>query len=432
MLVLNTANTSIGICQQGYTPVDLSAAGIRASGSISFVSLAFITGVPTQLNFAGISGCAGYVAGCSLYFLSAGDGGLIGGTGGAAGDSCPPSNASLIPNSIVGFGFTLFSFAEDTIIYACENGAAVLVGQCILLLDGTTLDADFSLVSPTNPIFLDYGYDSVNTIVDVTVPTGYDVFVAAADGTLASAGSSCPPPGATSVPLQPTESFASIPLSGEDIAIYVCSSGQVVGRCVYEFQAAPSSEPVISEPITALPTSAPSSHAPSVSTSPSTSFPTVSRETLNEVITCISVIDESCGSSSLTRNQNLWTKFRQDYPDRPFCLLQPSPSTVCTELFIPQTYTADNNTIFSAVNRDRRIEASRSDWFDICNLGGLKEQGVTDVAIFIDNSGSLTTPDVQASYDFLLARMNSEGLRLVDGIQNGAEDWISPFLTDFM
>lgn len=98
------------------------------------------------------------------------------------------------------------------------------------------LEANFSLASPTNPLLLDYAYDASDTIVEATVPTGYELFVAAADGTLvASAGSSCPPPGATSVPPQPTDSLTSIPLNGENVVVYVCSAGQIVGRCVYIF-----------------------------------------------------------------------------------------------------------------------------------------------------------------------------------------------------
>lgn len=84
------------------------------------------------------------------------------------------------------------------------------------------------------------------------------------------------------------------------------------------------------------------------------------------------------------------------------------------------------------MTRDQGVDSARSDWFDICNLDGLKAQGITDVAIFVDNSGSLTTAGVQASYDFLMERMTSEGLTLVAGIENTAENWIGPFLTDFM
>jgi len=161
-----------------------------------------------------------------------------------------------------------------------------------------------------------------------------------------------------------------------------------------------------------------------------TEFPTVSRSRLNEVITCIAVIDESQGSQSLARFESLWTLFRESYPERPFCLLQPFPETP-PSLFIPQAFLNDTDTIYSQVSRDFGVEIDRSDWFEVCSLDVLRAQGVVDFAIFIDNSGSLTTPQVQASFNLLLERAAQEGLTLVSGIENTAEDWISPFLTDF-
>lgn len=163
---------------------------------------------------------------------------------------------------------------------------------------------------------------------------------------------------------------------------------------------------------------------------PPTQFPTVTQDRLNEIIPCIAVIDESEGSQTLSTIQSTWNQFRTSYPERPFCLLQPEP-IFSSELFIPQNFLNDSNTIFSAVSRDNGVDAERSDWFNICNLAGLRAEGVVGVAIFIDNSGSLATPQVAASYSFLADRLDEEGLNLVDGIENSDEDWIGPFLTDF-
>jgi hypothetical protein len=88
-------------------------------------------------------------------------------------------------------------------------------------------------------------------------------------------------------------------------------------------------------------------------------------------------------------------------------------------------------TIYSDVNRDGGIVADASDWFDICNLGGLKAQGVTNVAFFIDESGSMNRFTVQASLDLLSSNMANEGLTLVSGTYNARENWIEPFLRDF-
>lgn len=160
-----------------------------------------------------------------------------------------------------------------------------------------------------------------------------------------------------------------------------------------------------------------------------TSSPTVSRSRLNEIITCIAVIDESYGSN-VAAFPSLWTEFRRRYPERPFCLLQPGPNPII-ELFVPKAFLNDTNTIYSQVARDFGNNKTISDWFEICNLSASRLQGITDVAIFIDNSGSLTTDQIQASFDYLRNRMAAEKMNLVAGIYNNAENWISPFLTDF-
>ena len=192
----------------------------------------------------------------------------------------------------------------------------------------------------------------------------------------------------------------------------------------------PSNEPSEnpSTPPSSTPSATPTINAPVAQIT--TQSPFVSRETLNEITPCIAVIDESRTSQSLAIFERLWSQFRTTYPKRPFCLLQPEPE-LPSALFIPPAFFNDNNTIYSQVNRDFGVVASRSDWFDICGLDGLRDRGVVDVAVFIDNSGSLTTPKVQASYDLLLSSMEEEGLALVAGIENQLEDWISPFLIDF-
>lgn len=161
-----------------------------------------------------------------------------------------------------------------------------------------------------------------------------------------------------------------------------------------------------------------------------TPFPTLDDCNQNAVITCISVIDESRGSQNPGILRARWEDFRKAYPERPFCLLQPKPNTI-SELYVPQAFFNDSRTIYEQVSRDRGSVSSQSDWFEVCNLENLRKQGIVDVAIFIDNSGSLTTSQVQASYNFLLSRMEEEGLNLVAGVSNAIEDWISPFLTDF-
>jgi hypothetical protein len=46
---------------------------------------------------------------------------------------------------------------------------------------------------------------------------------------------------------------------------------------------------------------------------------------------------------------------------------------------------ADNATIYAEVTRDDNgYESFKSDWFDLCKLSSLREQGVVAVAFFID------------------------------------------------
>jgi len=78
------------------------------------------------------------------------------------------------------------------------------------------------------------------------------------------------------------------------------------------------------------------------------------------------------------------------------------------------------------VNRDGGNTASASDWYTICNLDKVPDG--SKVAIFIDNSGSMTTSTVQASYDLLVSKLNARGITFIT-VQNTSEDWISSFDT---
>ena len=78
------------------------------------------------------------------------------------------------------------------------------------------------------------------------------------------------------------------------------------------------------------------------------------------------------------------------------------------------------------VNRDGGNTASVSDWYTICNLDKVPDG--SKVALFIDNSGSMTTSTVQASYDLLVSKLNARGITFIT-VENGTEDWISSFDT---
>ena len=78
------------------------------------------------------------------------------------------------------------------------------------------------------------------------------------------------------------------------------------------------------------------------------------------------------------------------------------------------------------VNRDGGNTSNVSDWYTICNLD--KVPNNSKVALFLDNSGSMTTGTVQASYDLLVSKLNARGITFIT-VENQSEDWISDFDT---
>jgi len=79
------------------------------------------------------------------------------------------------------------------------------------------------------------------------------------------------------------------------------------------------------------------------------------------------------------------------------------------------------------VNRDNGNAALVSDWYTICGIDNLPEN--SKIALFIDNSGSMTTATIQASYNLLVSKLAAKNISIIT-VENGDEDWITPFLTD--
>jgi len=139
---------------------------------------------------------------------------------------------------------------------------------------------------------------------------------------------------------------------------------------------------------------------------------------------CIGVCDES-SSQSTSGMLSKWTNFRSNYPDRIFYLLQPGgPSR--GELREPaNVWASDSNATGPvAVNRDDGNVSSASDWFAIANLSSLPS-GST-VAISIDNSGSMSTSTVRASYNLFKTNCSAAGITVREFTMSN-EDWLTPF-----
>ena len=79
------------------------------------------------------------------------------------------------------------------------------------------------------------------------------------------------------------------------------------------------------------------------------------------------------------------------------------------------------------VNRDNGNAANATDWYKICNIDDLPEG--SSIALFIDNSGSMRTSTVQASYDAFIAKLNEKNIT-VTTVTSSNEDWITPFLVN--
>ena len=76
------------------------------------------------------------------------------------------------------------------------------------------------------------------------------------------------------------------------------------------------------------------------------------------------------------------------------------------------------------VNRDGGVLANASDWYTICGLDKLPNG--SKVAIFVDTSGSMTMSTIQASHDLLIQKLQARNMDVIV-VQNGQEDWITPF-----
>jgi hypothetical protein len=239
-----------------------------------------------------------------------------------------------------------------------------------------------------------------------------------------SIGDTCPPAGATILPFYPEFPFTLFALASQESDVVYACDGTVVGICEFEYNEDASSSPTVppivstnppsgvpsippsqaGSPVSATnpPTRVPtlpgqSSNSPSLSIAPSlspsmsaapTASPTFSLSAQNELVTCISVIDESDGQNFEAR----WAELRETYPDRPFCLLQPNllGGPVKSRVHIPPAFSAYNTTnLYSAVVRDNG-SLQPDDWFDICDMESQKKMGITRVGKYTKEDNLLS------------------------------------------
>ena len=153
-------------------------------------------------------------------------------------------------------------------------------------------------------------------------------------------------------------------------------------------------------------------------------------QTQNDLVTCVAVIDET--NQMFAETDLLWGQLRDTYPERPFCLLQPNQPTGFPgneHLYRPAAFNTDEITIFHNVTRDNGSAALASDWYSECDLEAAKRQGRTQVALFVDTSGSLQIANVASAYQLFYQMLAANGFEVVSGTPTHDEDWISPCLT---
>jgi len=203
---------------------------------------------------------------------------------------------------------------------------------------------------------------------------------------------------------------------------------------------------------TRYPTRSPSrrpSFQPSLSKVPTpspTSYPTRSPNSLYGSVACVAVMDESI-ERTLEEVAEHWGKFRDRYPDRYFCLLQPFyfidgkdedqflesyPGGIYEEMLrVPDSYHNDRRTSFHQVNRDSGKTEYRDDWYDLCDVEEWKLRGLDRLALFVDQSGSMDIGTVRQSYDWFITKVQASNIEIVSGNSNDDEDWVKPFYTSF-
>lgn len=145
----------------------------------------------------------------------------------------------------------------------------------------------------------------------------------------------------------------------------------------------------------------------------------------DDVVPCVAVIDED-SSFGIPDQATLWSQFRATYPSRPFCLLVPGDGT---DMNVPQNFLDDSlAAVQYNIIRDNGDSAQAEDWYKMCAIDLYTSSNTASVGLFVDNSGSLTFPEVQASYNLFQSNVQKAGI-VVQEVVNSDENWILPFLT---
>jgi len=155
--------------------------------------------------------------------------------------------------------------------------------------------------------------------------------------------------------------------------------------------------------------------------------------TADQLIPVIAIIDEA-SNSGVQQNESNWIQFRNTWPDRPFYLFEPGPdgafSDADNDLNIPTVTQNDPLFTYRGVARDDSDVNKASDWYSLANVDQVTAGA--EIALAIDNSGSMRRSTVQASIDLLVSKCNARGITIYELDMGSAEDWISVFNTNIV
>ena len=142
----------------------------------------------------------------------------------------------------------------------------------------------------------------------------------------------------------------------------------------------------------------------------------------NETVPCIGVIDETSPSYS-TYNTD-WANFRTAWPNRPFWLMSVARGGSWGYNKIPQNMSSYPNPL-----TEHRVPRWGGDWFTLAGLSQYP-QGST-VALFVDNSGSMTVGTVSAAISMFEQKCSAAGIAIIR-VYNPAERYVEPFITNLI
>ena len=90
--------------------------------------------------------------------------------------------------------------------------------------------------------------------------------------------------------------------------------------------------------------------------------------------------------------------------------------------------TTNINHIFATTTRDSTDVSNPANWFNLCNLEAGVALGLTNVLLFIEESGSMTRETIDTALALFRAEAPMNGFNILPTVYNSNEDWVSPCL----